>query len=499
MTLNRIAISIGCALVASSPFVHAATDETKPQSDFLHQLDAAFTGVFEKVSPAVVIVEASKKPGADNGEDAFDFFFRDPDNDQNNQNKNIPRRLFKMPQPMSRSEGSGFIVRPDGYIYTNGHVIEDADKIEVRLKDGRRFTAKVIGTDDKTDIAVLKIDAKDLPVLPLADSDAVRVGQLCFAIGIPYNLDYSFSGGYVSAKGRSNLTSSLSKPMYEDYIQTDAAINPGNSGGPLFDVDGRVIGMNTLINGINRGLGFAVPSNMLKDVGEQLIAGGKIVRPWLGIRMETLGENPSISEHIRGVEHGVVVDTILPDAPAYKSDLRPADVITQVDGVTISNARDLQKEVLKKKVGQSVELAVWRNGKTLKVPVTAGELPSDFTKVASTSMSRKPLEKKADADLFGMQFQDANAANPAKDAAAEKFAKPKQSAGAVIAQVTSGSPADEAGIQTGDIVTEVDQKPVASAAECRSLLQSHDPDQKGVLLFLDRKGQKTYAVIKLDK
>jgi len=313
----------------------------------------------------------------------------------------------------------------------------------------------------------------------------VRVGQLCFAIGIPYNLDYSFSGGYVSAKGRTNLTSSAAKPMYEDYIQTDAFINPGNSGGPLFDIDGNVMGMNTLINGIGRGLAFAIPSNMLKTVGEELIANGKVTRAWLGIRIETLGDNPSLSEHIQGVDKGVVVDTIEPDAPAYKSDLRPADVITQVDGIAVANARDLQKEVLKKKVGQSVELAVWRNGKSLKVPVTAGELPTDFTKVANTA-PKKPLDAKD--ETFGLQIQDA------AKGAGEK-SKGKLAAGAIVSEVTAESPADEAGIQPGDVITEVNEKPVANAAACRAMLRGNDA-ARGILLFIERKGQKTYAVIK---
>src|SRR5207248_80791 len=183
------------------------------------------------------------------------------------------------------------------------------------------------------------------------------------------------------------------KPMYEDYIQTDAFINPGNSGGPLFDVDGRVIGMNTLINGIGRGLAFAIPSNMLKDVGDEIIATGKITRAWLGIRIEALSDNPELSQHISGIQKGVVVRTIVPEAPAYKSDLRPADVIVQVDGVNVASARDLQKEVLKKKVGQSIELAVWRNGRTLKVPITTGELPSDFSTVANVA-PKKPADAK---------------------------------------------------------------------------------------------------------
>ena len=223
-----------------------------------------------------------------------------------------PRNL----QPI-QSEGSGFIVRPDGYIFTNFHVVEAADKIEVKLKDGRSFPAKVVGTDGKTDIAVVKIDAKDLPTVQLGDSDAVRVGQFAFAIGAPFRLDYTFTYGVVSGKGRSNRElNALRGYSISDYLQTDASINPGNSGGPLCNIDGKVIGMNTLINGLNRGLGFAIPINMAREIGDQLIAGKKIVRPWLGIRIETLGDDPSLAGLFKGADKGVVVRSIEADAPA---------------------------------------------------------------------------------------------------------------------------------------------------------------------------------------
>src|SRR5450432_1970855 len=238
-----------------------AAEEPKPlasNSDLLHQLDAAYIGVFEKVAPAVVIIDVTKKATAEDARniEGFDFFFRDPNGDD-------PRRRSRLPEQI-RSEGSGFIIHANGYVLTNFHVIEDAEKVDVKLRDGRHFSGKVVGSDEKSDIAVVKIEASDLPVAELGNSDDVRVGQQCFAIGIPYNLDYSFSRGLVSAKGRTDLLRQTDpKVMYEDYIQTDALINPGNSGGPLFDVDGRVIGMNTLINGIGRGLAFAIPSNML--------------------------------------------------------------------------------------------------------------------------------------------------------------------------------------------------------------------------------------------
>ena len=245
--------------VAPSPTVPAAAAEAG--KDVVHQLNNAFAKVFEIVAPSVVIIEVSKKSDGSEGLPFDDLFFPGaPPPDENNPHNQRPNPRGLEP---IQSEGSGFIVRPDGYIFTNFHVVEGADKIDVKLKDDRSFSAKVVGTDEKTDIAVIKIDAKDLPVAQLGDSDAVRVGQFAFAIGAPFKLDYTFTYGVVSGKGRSKLISTGGYSI-SDYLQTDASINPGNSGGPLCDIDGKVIGMNTLINGLNRGLGFAIPSNMAK-------------------------------------------------------------------------------------------------------------------------------------------------------------------------------------------------------------------------------------------
>ena len=242
----------------------------------------------------------------------------------------------------------------------------------------------MVGTDEKTDIAVIKVEANNLPVVQLADSDAVRVGQFAFAIGAPFKLDYTFTYGVISGKGRSKLMDNGGYNI-ADYLQTDASINPGNSGGPLCDIDGKVVGMNTLINGLNRGLGFAIPSNLVNEIGTQLIAGNKIIRPWLGIRIETLGDDSSIRDLFKGVDKGVVVRTIEADAPAYKSDLRPFDVITQIDGAPVATDTQLQHEILKKKVGQNVELGVWRKGQTMKIAVTTASCLTRSRPRASTA------------------------------------------------------------------------------------------------------------------
>jgi Do/DeqQ family serine protease len=474
--LGGMSIFAATPEIAPSPTISSAAAE--PGKDVVHQLNNAFARVFETVAPSVVIIEVSKK--ADTETSAFeDLFFQGPP-DENN-----PRRNQRNPQPI-QSEGSGFIVRPDGYIFTNFHVVEGAEKIDVKLKDGREFQGKTVGTDEKTDIAVIKIDAKDLPAAQLGDSEAVRVGQFAFAIGAPFKLDYTFTYGVISGKGRSKLLATSGYSI-ADYLQTDASINPGNSGGPLCDIDGKVIGMNTLINGINRGLGFAIPINMAKDIGTELIAGRKIMRPWLGIRIETLGDDPQIRELFKGIDHGVVVRTIEADAPAYKSDLRPFDVITHVDANAVSSDSQLQHEILKKKIGQKVDLTVWRKGQILKVPVTTGELPNEISR-ASNEPARPPQGKEEGAGKFGLQVQELT-----KEMAQRlKLGVQK---GVIVTDVTDNSLAAQQGIEREDVITEVDGKPVADVKTFREALNKADP-RRGVLLYLDRKGSKTFAVLK---
>lgn len=463
------------ATPSSTPTV--APEAAAPGKDVVHQLNSAFARVFETVAPSVVIIEVTKK--SDENETALDdLFFQAPDDPHHR----------RAPEPV-QSEGSGFIVRPEGYIYTNFHVVEGADDVEVKLKDGRAFPAKVVGSDEKTDIAVLKVDATNLPIVQLADSDAVRVGQFAFAIGAPFKLDYTFTYGVISGKGRSKL---LETGGYNiaDYLQTDTSINPGNSGGPLCDIDGKVVGMNTLINGLNRGLGFAIPSNLVNEIGTQLIAGKKIVRPWLGIRIETLGDDSSLRDLFKGIDKGVVVRTIEADAPAYKSDLRPFDVITSVDGQPVTTDTQLQHEILKKKVGQNVELGVWRKGQTMKVAVITGELPNEIGRPAALEPA-PPTEPRAEnVNKFGLQVQELS-----KEVASRLKLKAQQ--GVIVTDVADNSIAAAQGIEREDVITEVDGQPVTNVASFRAALSKADPT-RGVLLYLDRKGSRTFAVLKAE-
>src|ERR1700730_2681330 len=380
---DRISVVLICGFALSAP-LPAQTAGSNSAKDIAHALNDAYTAVYEKVAPTVVVIDVEKegKLGPDNNSvPGFDFFFRGPKGESD--------------QP-DQSEGSGFVIRADGYIITNNHVIDGADKINVKLKDGRTLGAKLIGTDERTDIAVLKVEEKNLPTIEFANSDQVKVGELVCAIGTPYKFAYTFTTGVVSAKGRNDLLAD----KYEDYIQTDASINPGNSGGPLCDIDGRVIGMNTLIHGLNRGLGFAISSNLFKQVSDQLISTGKIVRPWLGVIIESLnGENRG--DLFKGVDKGVVIRTVQAETPAAKSDLRPADVITEVDGVGVGSARELQREILKKKVGDQVNLGIWRNGKRLVVGVRTEELPVETKPLAGQpSPTQAPVANTS----FGLQL-----------------------------------------------------------------------------------------------
>src|SRR5437868_2498939 len=441
---TRLSIFAATPEVAPSSTVPAAAAEAG--KDVVHQLNNAFAKVFEIVAPSVVIIEISKKNDIGESSPLDDLFFQGAPDDNNQ------RRNPGGPRPI-QSEGSGFIVRPDGYVFTNFHVVEGADKIDVKLRDGRNFSGRVVGTDEKTDIAVVKIDAKDLPVVQLGDSDAVRVGQFAFAIGAPFKLDYTFTYGVVSGKGRSKLLQTGAYSI-SDYLQTDASINPGNSGGPLCDIDGKVIGMNTLINGMNRGLGFAIPVNMAKEIGTELIAGHKIMRPWLGIRIETLGDDPTIRDLFKGADKGVVVRTIEDDATASKS----------------------------------VQLSSRHKDKTIKVPIKTGELPNEIAQASNALPIQPAPPTQESVGKFGLQVQELT-----KDVA-ERLHLPVQQ-GVVVTDVEDNSIAAAQDIQREDVITEVDGKPVTNVKSFREALTKADP-KRGVLLYLDRKGSKTFAVLK---
>lgn len=434
-------------------------------------LGDAFASVYEKVAPSVVVLEVTKMGDAASANAAvWDLLF--------------PGQQEPDPQPrVEESEGSGFIIREDGYILTNAHVIEDADPergIVARTKDGKRWPLAVVGIDDKTDLAVLKADAKGLPAVEWGDSEKARIGEFVCGIGAPFELDYTLTVGVLSAKGRSNLTDTI----YEDYLQTDAAINPGNSGGPLCDLDGRVVGVNTLINGLSRGLSFAIPAKLAREVSGELISKGRVVRPWLGIRISTLGEEPDL-QRIMGIEKGVLVKTIEPDAPAARSELRPTDIIVAIDGQEVETARDLQKAILRKNVGQKVDLKVWRrntrDSSLRQIAVTTGELPeSPFEGRRKMSAAPTPREPE-DADKTGAAFWG--------------LEMEKAPEGARVVEVDPGSPAAVAGVEPGDVVTGIGADSVTDEATFLEAMKKIGRDEAAVLM-IEREGKKSYAILK---
>lgn len=441
--------------------------------ELLKKLDEGFAAVFEKVAPSVVVIEASRDESeAEDLPRPFDFLFR-----QEEERLRPRRKDWTPPEPQTQSEGSGFIIRADGYIVTNRHVIAGADSVEVRGYDGRRWTAEPVAADERTDIAVLKIDAENLPVAQWGDSDQLRIGQLVCAIGAPFNQDYSFTCGWVSGKGRNNLLGPSSpKTVFEDYIQTDAFINPGNSGGPLFDVEGRVVGMNTLINGLGRGLAFAIPSAILQDVSDQLIADGRVRRPWLGVRVESLDAKKALREQFPGIEHGAVVYTVEAGGPAADSDLRPGDVLTTIDGKPLRSAHELVREVQRRKVGQKIELGLWRKSKQMVVAIATREQPEEVGRTVAPRPVLLPAPSAIDPGLK-LGASDGE--------------------GAVILEVDPAGAASRADLKPGDRITgvggEAMSEPHAVMKAIRQAL-SEEPS-KGALIQFSRSGKKKWAVI----
>ena len=450
---------------------HVASAQSAPSS--LRQLSDSFAGVFEKAAPSVVVIESRGVPGLPQG-----LQFLLPDG-----------RPYRMPQDAGESQkntppnvGSGFIFSADGHILTNHHVIDGASGIQVKLRDGRRFQAEVVGSDERSDLAVLKIDGADFPVAELGDSDRLKVGELAFAIGTPLELSYTFTFGVVSAKGR-NLGLGGN---YDEFIQTDTSINPGNSGGPLCDIDGRVIGINTLISGNNRGVGFAIPINLARGVAEQLLTRGYVSRPWLGISIASLEDLAERASFLQGLESGVVVRGIEPGAPVQQSDLSPGDVITKVDGKQVALASDLQREILGKKIGQPVELEVWRNGRTLRLVVQTGEHPDKF--IRASVRAKEP--RQSDPSMPGLSVEEVT-----PEALQTMKIQRKDTGGVLVTAVEPFSAAAAAGLEVGDIITEAGGKPILGKKDFDKAM-SEMSRQRGVLLLLERLGQKTFAILK---
>jgi serine protease Do len=463
----------------------SAANERSTNLEVARQLDQAFVEVAAKVSPAVVVINVVQRVKDDEEDGTYESlppgFWR------------YFHRQFQNPQPeKALGEGSGVIIRDDGYILTNGHVVQDAESIEVRLQDGRTFKAKLRGVDPQSDVAVIKIEAKGLPVATFGDSTKARVGEFAIAIGAPFTFDYSVTFGHVSAKGRSNVVPGYEgAAMDQDFIQTDANINPGNSGGPLVNINGEVIGINTLIRGLHTGIGFAIPSNFAKEVADKLIANGKFTRAWLGVEIHGIKEDSEFRELVKGVEDGVVVRSILPNGPASKSDLRPSDIITAVDGKPVATAQDLRSEIREKAIGQPVTLDIYRpssagNGKTLKVKVSPGEWIQPETTLASV--------KSAPATASKTNFELGVTVRSLTSEVASQFGV-EMTDGVVVVSVEKNSPAALKDIKPGDVITAINQAPVTNPKEFRDALKQSDP-KKGILVNLVSGNSSRFEIVK---
>jgi len=400
-----------------------------------------FTSLVKQNHKAVVNISARQTADGDR-----DFpGLGDPDIDKRIEEYERDRRA--PPSPFEGNGlGSGFIISSDGFVLTNNHVVEGADDVIVRLHDRRELRAKVIGTDPRSDVAVLKIDAQNLPIVSIGNSDELEVGEWVLAIGSPFGFDFSVTSGIVSATGRA-----LPNESYVPFIQTDVAINPGNSGGPLFNLNGEVIGINSQIysrTGSFMGLSFAIPIELAIDVANQLKSVGKVSRGWLGVHIQevtmVLAESFGMT-----TAHGAVVSAILPDSPASRSSLKVGDVITHFDGKKVDRSSSLPPLVGRVPVNSDAQLQVVREGRQIEVIVNIGELPGqqELARAVITGNGVQPNSLELDVETLD-------------DATRDQFGVDK--GGVIVSRVISDGPADVAGIEPGDILLMVDNKPVDS-------------------------------------
>jgi serine protease Do len=437
-------------------------------------LGQAFVEVAKKVQPAVVNVTTEKTITMRPWERFGDDFFKGSPFEDFFRGFGSPRERGKEYRHKQRSGGSGVIVDKEGYILTNNHVIEEADKVKIRLNDGREFAATVKGQDPKTDLAVLHIKAKDLPVAALGDSDNLEVGEWAIAIGSPFGLEHTVTVGVISAKGRSGLGTGT----YEDFIQTDASINPGNSGGPLINIDGEVIGINAMIIQPGTGIGFAIPINMAKQILNDLIKQGKVVRPWLGISVQNL--TPEMMEHFKVKEkEGVLIGQVYSGTGAEKAGLASGDIIKSVDDKAIKNVNELVKEIQKKKVGQKVKLNILRDGKGTTIEVTTTSQP-DKPELAK----EKEAEEKLGASVQELTPQ-----------LSLRYRVSGVKRGVIVIGIEDGSLADEMGLQEGDVILEINRKKIESIKDFEKAMKQADLE-KGILFHLHRKGSSFFLTYK---
>lgn len=374
----------------------------------------------------------------------------------------------------THSLGSGFVIREDGFVVTNNHVVDSATDITVKLSDGRQFPAKLIGRDDKTDLALLKIDAKNLPVLTLGDSDKLEVGEPVMAIGNPFGLEGTVTTGIVSAKGRV-----IGEGPYDNFIQTDSSINPGNSGGPLVNMAGQVVGINTAIfsqTGGSVGIGFTIPINEAKNILPELQAKGHVIRGWLGVSIQPITPELAKALHLES-DKGALVAQVMANSPAAKAGLKSGDVIVEYDGNAVAKSSDLPRMVGATPIGKTAPVKLLRDGQPLTLTAQIAEL----------SEPKQVAEANPDREKLGIAVQ------PLTPALAKQLGVSDRS-GAVVAGVKDGSPAAEAGIQPGDVIVQANRQPVRSVGDLRKALAAQKPGEP-TLLQIHRKDASLFVAV----
>jgi serine protease Do len=439
--------------------------------------ERSYAAIIKQVSPSVVKVATTVKarpaampdfPGSDLP--FFRRFFGE---------ENPPGAQPRFRMPPQHGLGSGVIVSKDGYIVTNNHVVDGADSVSISLQDGRELEAKVVGRDPKTDLAVLKVEAGDLPFVTLADTDRIEVGDVVLAIGNPFGIGQTVTMGIISATGRATLGLD-----YEDFIQTDAAINPGNSGGALVDTQGRLVGINTAIlsrSGGNQGIGFAIPANLAHSVMDSLIKDGKVTRGYLGVMIQDV--TPALAKQFQlKDDQGALVGDVVPKGPADRAGLRAGDVIVNFNGKPVQDSRRLKFDVAATAPGKTVPVQVLRDGSRKTLQVTVRELPGD-EKLAQTT----PADSKDTGTMNGVGVADLDARTR------REIGAPASLQGALVTSVEEGSPAAEAGLRPGDVIVELNRQPVRGADDAVRLTEN--AKDKVTLVRVWSQGGSRYVVV----
>jgi Do/DeqQ family serine protease len=396
-------------------------------------------------------------------------------------------RLPQQPRGRQRALGSGVIVSQDGYILTNNHVIDNADDIKVEMEDKRTFSAKLVGADPATDLAVLKIDARALPILALGDSDAVRVGDVVLAVGNPLGIGQTVTMGIVSAKGRTTGVGNGSG-SYEDFLQTDAPINQGNSGGALVSLDGKLVGINSQIlspSGGNIGVGFAIPSNMARSVMDQLVGGGKVHRSRLGVTAQGITADLAASLGLKDLR-GALVSKVDDGTAASRAGIRQGDVILSVNGHAVSDSNDLRNRIASVKPGTTVDIGLLRDGRNETVHAKLEELPA-----AGAGRGERDSEGRSERGRFGLSVQ------PVTPELAERLELPRGTKGVAIIEIDPDGEAAASGLQKGDVIEKVNGQAVTTAEQLRSALDS--TAVKPALLLVTRDGTNIFVTLRAPK